>query len=71
MPYLYESHLSGAIYKTDQELDFEDRYCETCGDSDSYLGFFETDEECDAFIEEQNSYYDYDGEIEGKNDSRT
>ena len=42
MPYLYESHLGG-VYVTDEEL--EDIYCETCGDADWLIGFFETDEE--------------------------
>lgn len=33
MKYLYESHLGG-FYFTDEELSWEDRYCEQCGDSD-------------------------------------
>lgn len=41
MRYLYESHLGG-IYTSDREYDYNDLYCETCGDSDRYLGEFET-----------------------------
>ena len=35
--FIYESHLGGIYYK-DEYLDFDDRYCEDCGDCDTYLG---------------------------------
>lgn len=35
--YLYESHLGG-FYPTDEQLDNEDLYCETCGDYDWEIG---------------------------------
>lgn len=41
MPYFYESHMGG-IYTTDEERDFDDLYCETCGDSDTYIGYAAT-----------------------------
>lgn len=41
MKYLYESHLGG-IYITDEEQDFENLYCEQCGDYDWLIGSFET-----------------------------
>ena len=44
MKYLYESHLGG-IYITDEEQDFENLYCEQCGDSDWLIGSFETIED--------------------------
>lgn len=34
--YLYESHLGG-YYTSEDEIPYEDLYCETCGDSDQYL----------------------------------
>lgn len=34
MTYVYESHLGG-LYTSDYELDYDDLYCEQCGDSDS------------------------------------
>ena len=40
MKYLYESHLSG-FYSTDDEQDYEDTYCEQCGDSDDLIGIYE------------------------------
>ena len=39
--YLYKSHLDG-LYTTTDLLDFNDLYCEQCGDSDFYLGSFST-----------------------------
>lgn len=44
MVYLYESHMGGLFIDEDC-LDFDDLYCETCGDSDNLLGSFETLEE--------------------------
>ena len=41
MKYLYESHLGG-IYVTDKKLSSKSLYCEQCGDSDWFLGTFET-----------------------------
>ena len=34
--HLYESHLGG-YFITENEVSYEDLYCETCGDSDQYL----------------------------------
>lgn len=41
MVYLYESHVDG-LYINEDCLNFEDLYCEECGDSDNLLGSFET-----------------------------
>lgn len=41
MKYLYESHLGG-LYTSDEPFDRDSLYCEQCGDSDWYLGAFET-----------------------------
>lgn len=35
--FVYESHLGG-IYLRLNELDYDDLYCETCGDSDTLVG---------------------------------
>lgn len=40
--YFYESHLSGVIYTTDYEKDYDELYCEECGDSDWYIGEFDS-----------------------------
>lgn len=42
--YLYESHLGG-FYESLDYLDPDELHCETCGDSDSYIGSFDTPEE--------------------------
>lgn len=42
--YYYQSHL-GHWYAEEVEIDEEDLYCETCNDSDYFLGFYETEEE--------------------------
>ena len=39
--YIYGSHLGG-IYTSDEEIPFEDLYCEECGDSDTELGEADT-----------------------------
>lgn len=42
--YIYESHM-GSLFVSDDILDYEQTYCETCGDSDFLLGYAETREE--------------------------
>ena len=42
--YIYQSHMEGSI-TSDDELDYEQTYCETCGDSDWLIGYAETREE--------------------------
>ena len=39
--YIYESHLGG-LYTSDTLLDYEDLYCEQCGDSDWLIGYATT-----------------------------
>ena len=36
--HIYESHLGG-IYTTDEPQDWDDLYCEQCGDSDWEIGY--------------------------------
>ena len=36
--YIYEGHL-GNLYVSDDIIDEDDLYCETCGDSDHLIGF--------------------------------
>ena len=42
--YIYESHMGG-LFVSDKVLDYEQTYCETCGDCDILLGYAETREE--------------------------
>lgn len=56
--YLYESHLGG-YYTSEDEIPYEDLYCETCGDSDQYL--------CSGTEEEIISQFYYDIDIALRN----
>lgn len=42
--FYYASHLGG-WYAEEVEIPEDDLYCETCGDGDMIIGFFETEEE--------------------------
>ena len=53
--YFYESHLGG-IYSSSSELDWEDLYCEECGDSDYYVGEADTAEELYSLLSNNGSY---------------
>ena len=39
--YIYEGHL-GSLYTSDTYLDYEDLYCEQCGESDWLIGYATT-----------------------------
>ena len=41
--YIYENHLGG-LFCSDRELDFDEIYCEDCGDSDNLIGCADTAE---------------------------
>jgi len=59
--YFYESHLGGNIYTTDYEKTYDELYCEECGDSDTFLGEYDTWEE---FIKDLGTEYaSYDPEF--------
>ena len=45
MLHLYESHLGGLSW-SDEEYEYEDLYCDSCGDSDSWEG--KADNFCEA-----------------------
>lgn len=60
----YVSHLTGRMFSTSEVLTYDQRYCETCGDTDSYLGFFNTEEEAKAVYEEQDNCHEEVGEEE-------
>lgn len=42
--YIYQGHM-GSLYTSYYELDYDDLYCEQCGDSDWLIGYAETKEE--------------------------
>ena len=58
MPYLYESHMGG-LYLSEYQLDWDDLYCETCGDSDIELGYIENYDDVIALIQEDDGFIPY------------
>lgn len=62
--YIYQSHMGG-LYTSDDELDYEQTYCETCGDSDWLIGYAETREEAWELLKDDTNIdgsggWDYD-----------
>lgn len=51
MIWIYESHMGG-IYTSDEPLEWEDLYCETCNDSDTLIGTAETEAECERLVKD-------------------
>ncbi len=41
--YIYEDHMGG-LYTSDRSLSYEERHCETCGDTDWLVGYAATRE---------------------------
>lgn len=50
--YIYESHMGG-FFTSDEVLDYEDTYCEECGDSDTFIGWADTQEEALRLLEDK------------------
>lgn len=62
--YIYEGHL-GSLYASDLYFDYDDLYCEECGDSDDYIGQADTAEEAWALLKDKTDIngsggWDYD-----------
>ena len=58
--YIYESHMGG-LYTSDKSLDYEDLYCEECGDSDWLIGYAETREEAWNLFKDETDIDGYGG----------
>lgn len=52
--YVYESHLGGFYFLDDYDSSYEEQ-CETCGDGDYCIGYFETKEKLKKWM--KNNYY--------------
>ena len=66
--YIYEGHMGG-LYTSDEPLDYEDLYCEECGDSDRLIGNDETRKEAWDLLKDDTDIdgsggWDYDYEQE-------
>ena len=53
--YYYDSHLGG-VYSSSSKLDWDALYCESCGDSDHYIGEAKTAEELFTLLENEDVY---------------
>jgi hypothetical protein len=56
--YIYENHMGG-FYTTDEMLDDDSLYCETCGDHDWLLGQADTKEEFLGLIDPEEWSEEY------------
>lgn len=56
--YIYENHMGG-LFTSDQELSYEECYCETCGDSDWLIGEADTREEALELLRDEDGYIPY------------
>lgn len=54
--WFYIGHLNGEIYSTDEQQDFADLYCETCGDSDWEIGEFNSSDAFIKFMTESDNF---------------
>lgn len=55
---VYENHLGG-IYFSTEVYDFDDLYCEVCGDSDWHLGHADTWEEVLDMLKDDEGWIPY------------
>lgn len=55
--YIYESHMGG-LYCTDYNQNYEDLYCEECGDSDWEVGYAETLEDAWNLLKDKTATFD-------------
>ena len=53
--YLYENHMGG-IYTSEEIIDYNDLYCEECGDSDRFIGKVEEDDSIEQVFDLVNDY---------------
>lgn len=55
--YIYEGHM-GSLYTSDTALDYEDLYCEQCGDSDWLIGYATTRAEAWELLKDDTATFD-------------
>lgn len=58
MPYVYENHLNGGFYTSDEELSVEELYCEQCEDHDLPIGYFDNAEDLRKELKEFSVGYE-------------
>ena len=55
--YIYENHMGG-LYTSDTFLDYDDLYCEQCGDSDWLVGYASTRAEAWELLKDETNTFD-------------
>lgn len=55
--YIYEGHM-GSLYTSDTFLDYDDLYCEQCGDSDWLIGYATTRAEAWELLKDSTDTFD-------------
>ena len=55
--WIYEGHL-GSLYASDTYLDYDDLYCEQCGDSDWLIGYATNRAEAWNLLKDDTDTYD-------------
>lgn len=55
--YIYEGHMR-SLFVSDEVLDYEQLYCETCGDSDTLIGYADNREDAERLLESYKDIFD-------------
>lgn len=55
--HIYEGHM-GNFFATNEKWDYDQLYCETCGDSDTYIGYAENAEEAWKLLRPHTNTFD-------------
>lgn len=55
--YIYEGHM-GSLFVSDEVLDYEQLYCETCGDSDTLIGYADNREYAERLLKSHKDIFD-------------
>lgn len=48
----------GSLYVSDEVLDYEQLYCETCGDRDTLIGYADSREDAQRLLESYKDIFD-------------
>lgn len=55
--YIYEGYMR-SLFVSDEVLDYEQLYCETCGDSDTLIGYADNREDAERLLESYKDIFD-------------
>lgn len=55
--YIYDGHMGG-LYVSDEALEYEQLHCETCGDSDTLIGYVDNRKDAERLLESYKDIFD-------------